>query len=128
MMTGDYLTYDIKSRQSGGSAWCRCCSLQAPETLTHIIVLCDSYTEIRSRFKSEYEELSRISDFDLEQIFKSDEEYCQFILDPTSMNLKSRISYNDTNIDDWFKLSRDFCYSVNARRLSLLKEMSLTKL
>ena len=45
---------------------------------------------------------------------------CQFILDPTSMNLQRRINLNDPLLGSFFQVSRDLCYSINERRIKLL--------
>ena len=47
----------------------------------------------------------------------------QFILDPSSFNLKSRIHINDPHLGSFFKISREICFAINERRLKLLKEM-----
>ena len=60
----------------------------------------------------------RISNFK-----KSEETLTQFILDPTSMNLKERVHVNDPIVPELFRLSRDICYSINKGILKLLEDM-----
>jgi hypothetical protein len=59
MLAGDYLTYEVKSNQSGGSPHCRCCSLSSPvtESLEHILTVCDLYSDIREIINSEFSNL-----------------------------------------------------------------------
>ena len=61
---------------------------------------------------------------DSEQIRQTKEELCQFILDPTSLNLNNRISLNDPILHEVFKLSRDFCFFIDKTRVGLLKKMN----
>ena len=58
-----------------------------------------------------------------EEIMKSDDMLCQFILDPTSLNLPVRVSLRDPILTEFFKLSRDFCFLIDKTRIGLLKEM-----
>ena len=58
-----------------------------------------------------------------EEIVKSDDILCQFILDPTSLNLPVRVSLRDPLLTDFFKLSRDYCFLIDKTRIGLLKEM-----
>jgi hypothetical protein len=38
------------------------------------------------------------------------------------MNLQKRIALNDPQLGSFFNISRDFCHTINERRLKLLKE------
>ena len=119
MMTGDFFTYEIKSKQSGGSPHCRCCDTQSIESLSHILTSCSAYTDLRKRIIKEYDEIcaSTMSNIMFQDIKRDKESLCQFILDATSFNLKSRIHINDPVHMELLKLSRDFCFSVNAERM-----------
>ena len=65
------------------------------------------------------------SKLNFEEILKNNETLCQFILDPTSFNLLKRAHINDPAIDKLFRLSRDYCYTINTERTKLLKENKL---
>ena len=125
MMAGDFLTYEIKSKQSGGGPHCRCCQAPSPppEDLPHILTSCDAYSDIRTRFITQYEILctQAKSDIILSKICDNSEVFCQFVLDPGSFNLKNRIHTDDPTLDQFFKLSRDYCYAVNAARKKILR-------
>ena len=126
MLSGDYSTYETKSIQSGGSPHCRCCSFRPSpnENLVHILTNCGAYSDIRNRMISEYKEISKKikSDLQFEEILKTEKTFCQFILDPASFNLKFRVHMSDPILSTLFSISRDFCFSVNNRRLNILKE------
>ena len=123
MLVGDLLTYEVKSEQSGGSPHCRsCCSMQS-ESILHILTICSAYSDVRMRILEEFSYLclQSQSKIRITDINSDSEKLCQFILDPTSINLKERVSPNDPLISDLFQLSRDICYSINEKRIKLLK-------
>ena len=135
MLCQDYLTYEKKADQSGGSPHCRCCDSQQRhnENIEHILTECDAYSEVRERILLEVESLCNKSRSrpDFESILKDRQTLCQFILDPTSLNLSSRISLNEPNLEAFFRKSRDLCFSIHNRRMELLKkkkeELSINK-
>ena len=127
MLAGDYFTYEVKANQSGGSPHCRCCPYPSPaENLEHILTSCVMYSDIRIRIKSEYEEACTLakSDICFKQICGQNSSFCQFILDPASFNLKTRVHMNDPILGTLFKITRDFCYAVNSKRMKTLSEKS----
>ena len=94
MLAGDYFTYEVKANQSGGSPHCRCCPTTShTENIEHILTSCVAYSDIRNRIVTEYESLcsqsrSKIS---FQQIYSENAIFCQFILDPSSFNLRVRV-------------------------------------
>ena len=124
MLAGDYFTYEVKSRQSGGSPHCRCCSTtpSSPESMVHILARCTAYLDIRTRLAEEFRHLCSMSRSKLEfdKIYNDDEIFCQFVLDPSSFNLNKRIHMNDPILDQMFYLSRDYCFAVNSARMKIL--------
>ena len=125
MLAGDFYTYEVKSDQSGGSPHCRSCSDDSKpvENLQHILTSCVAYSHIRDRMVGEYQQIcnSSKSDLSFQQIYSDKENFCQFILDPASFNLTTRIHVNDPVLLPLFRLSRDYCYAVNAARMKILK-------
>ena len=124
MLGGDYLTFEKKASQSGGSPHCRACETSEKEDILHIVSKCTAYTEIRNRIKQQYTELSQNSKTKIQ--FKNIDEstFCQFILDPSSMNLKTRISISDPALERFFQLSRDFCYTLHVTRKKILEHQN----
>ena len=128
MLFGDYFTYEIKSNKSGESPHCRCCSPSSPppsEDLEHIITQCSAYSDIRMRIKSEYQVLcsQSKSKLDFQTIVSDSKSFCQFVLDPSSFNLTSRIHLNDPILGEVFKLSRHYCYAINQTRKIILNKL-----
>ena len=126
MLAGNYFTYELRSARSGGSPHCRCCSLTSEnENLQHILTNCSQYSDIRNRIIEEYKTICEYSasEFPFDEILSKNGTFCQFILDPASLNLKYRISMSDPILEDLFKVSCDFCHAVNSRRMKTLKIM-----
>ena len=124
MLAGDYFTYDKKANQSGGSPHCRCCSYPSPnEDILHILTVCEAYSDIRKRMLPEYQKLcsEAKSSIEFQAITSENTTLCQFILDPASFNLSSRVHMNDPILGQLFRLSRDYCYAINSVRMKILK-------
>ena len=123
MLCQDYLTYEKRADQSGGSPHCHCCNpgIDQPrpseESLVHILAECEQYSEVRDRIFPEMEYLCSRSNIDFGSISADKIILSQFILDPTSLNLTTRVNMKDPNIDSFFRNSRDFCYSIHNRRM-----------
>ena len=124
MLIEDLYTYQIKSEQSGGSPNCRLCYDDSIEDICHILTVCSSYHEVRSRMLEEFSYLcmKSVSAVDFSEILTNSETLCQFILDPSSFNLKQRIHLTDPLLASFFQVSRDLCHSINEKRLQLLKK------
>ena len=120
MLVGDLFTYEKKSEQSGGSPYCRLCDENKNETVSHILTFCSAYSDTRLRILEELANLCKlsISNVDFSDILKSSDNLCQFILDPTSMNLSRRVNMNDPLLGTFFKISRDICSSISEQRLN----------
>ena len=54
----------------------------------------------------------------------NNKEFTQFLLDPSSMNLRKRVNINDSALPQLFKISRDFCYAIDQARAKLVKPKS----
>jgi hypothetical protein len=129
MLCQDYLTYEKRADQSGGSPHCRCCNPgtdqpRPSESLVHILAECEQYSEVRDRIFPEMEYLCSRSNIDFKIISADKTNLSQFILDPTSLNLTTRVNMKDPNIESFFRKSRDFCYSIHNRRMKILKQKS----
>ena len=132
MLCKDYFTYERKADQSGGSPHCRSCAdsftatpeKRPSENIQHILTVCTAYSDIRERILHEYAYLCLKSGYNFNTVLCDSARLTQFVLDPTSLNLKVRISNSDPNIAAFFKLSRDFCHSAHTRRMNILKQKS----
>ena len=124
-LSGDYLTYQTQyERTTKGSPLCKICGLEN-ETISHIVATCPYYDETRNRILNEILNVSKMSktELNLEILIKNSENLAQYILDPTSFNLSSRVHRNDPVCQTLFKLSRDMCFSIHNARMKKLKEI-----
>ena len=127
LLAGDYLTYQKKYDQTNqGSPLCRLCHLEG-ETICHILAICPAYQIKREKMLEDIRLLCSSSvNFKLEYILDENnpETLTQFILDPTSFNLKKRVQISDPMAQDLFKISRDICNHIHIERMKLLKDLS----
>ena len=126
-LTGDYLTYQVRNRQSGGGPHCRLCPGREEEDICHIISSCPATSDIRERIVEEIlikcKSAKTVCDTDT---IKSDPVLLtQFILDCTSLNLNNghRIHVEDPIVPDIFRTSRDLCHALHSERLKQLKRI-----
>ena len=118
MLCEDYFTYEKRANQSGGSPHCRSCStslatnqniatitdvVHPSENLVHILTECSSYLDIRIRIFLEFFNLCQKSktNVDFKTISNNKNKLCQFLLDPTSLNLESSVNARDPLLDEF---------------------------
>jgi hypothetical protein len=104
-LTGNYLTYQIKANQSGASPLCRLCTSGQEESVSHLVSTCPAMAGERGNILSDYEKICNLT--------KNKISFCQFILDPTSLNLPVRISLYDPILAQFYRLSRDMCFILD---------------
>ena len=123
------MTYKIKSDQSGGSPDCRICMSGIEESVSHVISSCGGMTDDRTRIFTEFRKLcnSTKNQISFDEISKCENNLTQFILDPTSLNLPVRVHISDPLVPQFFKLSREFCYTIDKTRIGLLKKMEIER-
>ena len=121
-LTGDYLTYQKFVDQTNlGSPSCRLCDQVEGETVCHILAICPFYDVKRTKFIDEIKSVCHKSTyFDFEDVIRegSPEMLTQFILDPTTFNLKNHINISDPiaqNIKKYVQL-----YSLSLKLVKLI--------
>ena len=117
-------TYSVRAKQSGGSPYCRCCSTTfRNEDIFHIVIICEAYADIRKKLIPGYQDLCSKTKIPInfEAISSNEDTLCQFILDPSSFNLKFRVNLTDPTLCRFFKLSRDYCNAINKRRIEIIR-------
>ena len=125
MLSGDYMTFEMKSLQSGGSPFCILCTDRSePESLEHLISKCDGLTDIRHRITDSMSSICKNAGLDIDLKSLSNSQLTQWILDPTSMNLKQRLNINHPITTTLFQVSRDFCFSIDRNRTYKLSKQS----
>ena len=124
-LTEDILTYERLSKDQGTDPHCRLC-LAPVESTEHLLTICRGTADVRERLHADLVNL--VADIDptcaiLEHSVPKDI-LTQFIIDPTSMNLPNgyRISIVHPRLQELYKMSRDWCFGVNSKRISLLRK------
>ena len=92
------------------------------ESISHILAYCSAYNNIRKRIFEEYAYLclQSCSGIDFNELLSDNEKLCQFILDPTSLNLEKRVNPSDPMLGNFIEKSRDLCYAISELRIKLL--------
>ena len=127
-LTGDIVTGERLAKDKGSDPKCRICSSPS-DNIVHILTQCRALADIRERLHADL--VNIIVDIDEQNKIlvhtTSDETLTQFVLDPTSMNLANgyRVSILHPRLHEVLKISRDFCFSTNSRRTTLLKKLDL---
>ena len=77
----------------------------------------------------EFEQLCETSKsgVNFSEIVQDNSTLCQFVLDPTSMNLSRRIHMTDELLGAFFRTSRDFCACIGEKRTKMLSEIQNKK-
>ena len=124
MLLGNYYTFEIKARQSGGSPRCRQCDNGEKDDICHILL--SHMTPPRSEILHQIEQLCdrSYSELNFKELGKCKEMLVQFLLDPTSLNLQNRISMSDPILPELFKICHTFCYITDRERNIKLTEMA----
>ena len=68
------------------------------------------------------------NNINLLEIISNEKILCQFILDPSSLNLSKRVSLSDPVINMFYKFSREYCYLIDKTRIELLKQLTNNKI
>ena len=128
MMINDFLTYEVKSQQSGGSPRCRLCTIDDGkyESISHIISCCPSYHDIRQKIISEMRVIcENIKYINFDSIVSNNQILTQFVLDASSLNLNPSVNIDDSHLPQLFMKSRNYCYLISKQRLLLLNKLEL---
>ena len=121
MLSGNYLTHELKSQQSGGSPFCRLCENEShTETLEHLIGKFEGLADIRSRIIISMNNTCQGAGLNINLNLYSSQQLTQFVLDPSSINLKQRVSISHPILPQLFQLSRDFCFAIDRSRTKSL--------
>ena len=124
MLSGIYYTYSLKAKYKGGSNKCPFCTDQKTEDIKHILLthqsvkmkrilceiqlLCDSSVSIRN--------------FVLNQ--QNEDTQTQFLIDPTSISLEQRISFEDPLLEDMIRKCRDYTFVTHIEKKQRIHDLS----
>ena len=126
MLSGRYRTEQLCSRWSGRSSICKLCKQNDPETLHHILAVCDSLVPTRiqlsgftSRLLVQCPEVAPIVQ---KYCDPSDKLFIQFLLDCSVLPEVIQLSQTcgAEILIPLFRLTRTWCYILHKTRLKLL--------
>ena len=123
MLCGNLFTYEVKYNQSGiGSPHCRLCESPC-ESVSHIVATCSHLEDVRKRIFEEFQSVPSLSrnKLSFSNYLCDEKSTTQFILDPSSFNLKKRIHISDPILPQIFKISRDLGSALLKKRTHSLK-------
>ena len=108
-----------------GNPICKICN-EENESITHIIALCLEYSAIRERILQEFSDICIFTKnrINFESIKTDPDILTQFILDPTGLNINTRVHISDPQGPALFKVSRDYCYAIHEERTRRLQELN----
>ena len=119
MMVGVYFTRTFLHKMKKiKSPQCYGCNLKN-EDLNHLLLHCTYYDEIREKYLPQYfSQNCNISD-----ILTNEDIIMQMILDPVSAKLPDTLKNNWVSVKTAYRLSRQFCYSIDRKREKLYNEV-----
>ena len=92
------------------------------QQIKKIICSSDGFYEIKENCITKFITVIK-NEIIFEEISSNTELLSQFILDPLSLNLKTRVHTSDPLVPEFYKLSRIYCYIMDKTRLRLLKDL-----
>ena len=117
-------SFELLALQRNSDPHCRLCPAPV-ESTQHILTECRATADIRQRLLPEL--LNLLADVQPNNGFLREpiqnRVLTQFLLDPTSLNLSNtyRISLQHPRLREFFRLARDWCFTVNNNRVQQLK-------
>ena len=123
ILCGDYLTYEKRARQSGGSPDCQMCYRDC-ENYCHLATSCEPLRETRERLMAHIYSFCHENYINLTHIVSDKEQLTQFLIDPASMNLKHRVNISDPVLPNLFQLCRRFWNGIHHERTKIIKTSS----
>ena len=131
MLSGDYLCQGNLAKDRGLDPSCLLCKahyrLHAPvEDILHVLTMCRATSDTRLRIVPEL--LNCIAKyFPTNSLLKriNHEQLCQFILDPTSLNLPMdcRIQPNHSDLPHVMFICRNLCFALHKTRIRQLTDL-----
>ena len=130
MLSGRYRSDKFVRHFSDCDGNCQLCSSNVPGSIEHLLISCSSLTTTRDRLMKNLISNVDISDTAKSLIFSSflsDESSVQLLLDCSTMPDVISISQHDaTIIEELFRFSRSWCYTIHKTRIKLLGRWSNT--
>ena len=124
MLSGIYYTYSLKARYKGGSNKCPFCTDQKTEDIKHILLAHQSVKmkRILCEIQLLCDSSVSLENFTLNQ--ENEDTQTQFLIDPTSMSLEQRISFEDPLLENMIRKCRDYIFVAHIERKQRIHDLS----
>ena len=96
---------------------CACDNITT-ENLSHFLLTCDLYSEIRQQYIPQYLQLNK----HILNICDSEQQILISILDPLSCKLPDEVTKNWSSVSDAYALSRKFIHRMHLKREKIYNE------
>jgi hypothetical protein len=124
MLMGTYFTRELQFKmKKSDSPFCLGCGNGTIENLTHFILHCQYYNQIREDYLPKLILLNN----QIGEIISSDYTMILLILDPLSSKLPEKFVQNWSSANKAYELSRSFCFNMHEKREKLTKECEKLK-
>ena len=119
MVMGVYFTRELLfAMKKTMSSLCLGCDENVNENLTHFLLYCSFYKDIRENFLPKFIEIN----LKISNIIEDERMIMLSILDPLHSELPVEISRNWQSSNKAYELSRSFCYNMHMKREKMYKE------
>ena len=120
MILGVYFTQELLFKmKKTKTAICLGCNVDTVENLSHILLHCSHYKEIRESYLPQlFTQNKGISD-----ILDDEDKLILSILDPLSSKLPEEVIQKWDSANTAYKLSREFCYNVHMKREKIYRDI-----
>ena len=119
MIMGTYFTRDLLFKmKKSDSPNCLGCGNGTNESLSHFLIHCPYYDQIREDYLPKIILLNN----NISEIVNNEFHLILSILDPASSKLPEKFVHNWSSVKSAFKMSRKFCSNMHEKREKLIKE------
>ena len=119
MLLGVYFTREfLHVMKKSKSPICLGCSENVSETLSHIILHCSQYKDIREAYLPQH----MGQNINMSEILDNQDQIMLSILDPLSSKLPDKVTKNWLSAKEAYKISREYCYNIHKKRTKLYSD------
>ena len=118
MFCGTYFTRELLFKMKKSKSPACVCNNSTIENLSHFLLTCDLYSEIRQQYIPKYLQLNK----NILKICHDETKILISILDPLSCKLPSEVTTNWTSVSAVYALSRKFVHRMHLKRDKIYNE------
>ena len=124
MLLGVYFTRELLHKMKKvNSAKCLGCGLDVIENLSHFLLHCVFYKQIREEYLPKFVSLN----MNIPAIIENEDQVLVSILDPISSKLPESVRKGWTSVKMAYEVSRQFCSNMHRKRDKFYNDLDKTK-